>query len=184
MTSIERTASARVQRVPETWPVVHLESEIPEWCHLSVDGHVTHPRRFTLTDLGVLGTEDRSVDFHCVWGWSRPAVHWTGVGVGRLLALAGGHGSHVTVHAASGEYSACLPVEDAARGVLAWARDGEPLAAQEGGPLRFVPPAELWAYKGVKWVQRLTVGDQFVAGFWESRIADPVGRIPNEVVLP
>jgi hypothetical protein len=34
-------------------------------------------------------------------------------------------------------------------------------------------------------VQRLTVGDRFVPGFWESRIGDPVGRIPtDEVVLP
>ena len=88
------------------------------------------------------------------------------------------------MHAASDEYSACLPVDDAARGFLAWARDGEPLAAEEGGPLRFVPPPELWGYKGVKWAQRLSVGDRFVAGFWESRIGDPVGRIPEEVVLP
>jgi hypothetical protein len=28
------------------------------------------------------------------------------------------------------------------------------------------------------------VGDRFVPGFWESRIGDPVGRIPEEVVLP
>jgi len=176
---------ARVQRVPEQWPIVHLESEIPAWSHLAVDGHVAHSRRLTLDDLALLGVEEREIDFHCVWGWSRPAVRWTGVGVGRVLALAGVQGSHVTVQAASDEYSACLPVEDAARGFLAWARDGEPLVPEEGGPLRFVPPPELWGYKGVKWAQRLTVSDRFVPGFWESRIGDPVGRIPrDEVVLP
>ena len=41
----------------------------------------------------------------------------------------------------------------------------------------FVPPPELWGYKGVKWAQRITVGDRFVPGFWESRIGDPVTRI-------
>jgi DMSO/TMAO reductase YedYZ molybdopterin-dependent catalytic subunit len=185
MTSIEKVAVTRVQRVPEVWPIVHLESELPEWQHVAVDGHVAHARVFTLADLAALGTEERAIDFHCVWGWSRPAVRWTGVGLDRVLDVVGVQGTHVTVHAASDEYSACLPVEDAARGFLAWARDGDALARDEGGPLRFVPPAELWGYKGVKWAQRLTVGDRFVPGFWESRIGDPVGRIPrDEVVLP
>jgi DMSO/TMAO reductase YedYZ molybdopterin-dependent catalytic subunit len=133
------TAHARVQRVPEAWPVVHLESEIPEWSHLVVDGHVTHARRCTLADLATLGAEERAVDFHCVWGWSRPQVRWTGVGVDRVLALVGAQGSHVTAHAASDEYSACLPVEDAARAFLAWARDGQPL----------VPEASRWSPRKV-----------------------------------
>jgi DMSO/TMAO reductase YedYZ molybdopterin-dependent catalytic subunit len=183
MTSNPQTVE-RVQRVPEQWPVVHLESEIPTWEHLAVDGHVAHPRRFSLADLAALDVEERAIDFHCVWGWSRPQVRWTGVGLDRLLALVGVKGSHVTVHAASDEYSACLPVSDAARGFLAWARDGNPLIREEGGPVRFVPPADLWGYKGVKWAQRLTVGDRFVAGFWESRIGDPVGTIPDEVIRP
>ena len=179
------TVPPRVQRVPEQWPVVHLESQIPKWTHLVVDGHVAHARRFALADLAALGPEEREIDFHCVWGWSRPAVRWTGVGVDRLLTLVGARDGYVTVDAASDEYSACLPFDDAARGFLAWARDGEPLAAEEGGPLRFVPPPELWGYKGVKWAQRLTLGDRFVPGFWESRIGDPVGVIPHEeVVLP
>jgi DMSO/TMAO reductase YedYZ molybdopterin-dependent catalytic subunit len=178
------TAVERVQRVPEAWPIVHLESAIPEWCDLVVDGHVAHPRRFTIADLAALDDEERDIDFHCVWGWSRPDVRWAGVGLDRVLTLAGARGSHVTVHAASEQYSACLPIEDARRGFLAWGRDGASLAHQEGGPLRFVQPAELWGYKGVKWAQRVTVGDRFVAGFWENRIGDPVGRIPDEVVLP
>ena len=175
---------ARVQRVPEAWPVVHLESVIPEWDHVAVDGHVAHARRFTLADLAALDTEERVIDFHCVWGWSRPQERWTGIGLDRVLSVVGASGSFVTVHSASDQYSACLPVEDARRGFLAWQRDGEPLAAVEGGPVRFVPPPELWGYKGVKWADRVSVGDRFVAGFWESRIGDPVGRIPSEVVLP
>jgi DMSO/TMAO reductase YedYZ molybdopterin-dependent catalytic subunit len=174
----------RVQRVPEQWPVVHLEPEIPEWEHFSLDGHVTHVRHFSMAELALLDVEERIIDFHCVWGWSRPRERWTGVGLGRVLDLVGATGSYVTVHSASDQYSACLPIEDARRGFLAWARDGEPLRDVEGGPVRFVPPPELWGYKGVKWADRARVGDRFVAGFWESRIGDPVGRIPPEVVLP
>jgi DMSO/TMAO reductase YedYZ molybdopterin-dependent catalytic subunit len=178
------TEVTRVQRVPESWPVVHLEAEVPAWAFLAVDGSVAHPRRFALNDLATLGTETREIDFHCVWGWSRPRVRWTGVGLDRLLAVSGVQGSHVTVRSASDDYSACLPVEVAARGFLAWAREGESLGLEAGGPLRFVPPPELWAYKGVKWAQWVTVGHEFAPGFWESRIGDPVGNIPPEVILP
>jgi DMSO/TMAO reductase YedYZ molybdopterin-dependent catalytic subunit len=174
----------RVQRVPERWPVVHLEAEVPHWPALLVDGMVAHGRRFDLGALQALDAEERTIDFHCVWGWSRPQERWTGIGLDRLLALVEPRGSHVTVTAASDDYSACIPVDVAAQGFLAWARDGEPLAPAEGGPLRFVPPPELWAYKGVKWASRVTVGDRFVAGFWESRIGDPAGVIPEEVVRP
>lgn len=174
----------RVQRVPERWPVVHLEPEVPEWEHFLVEGHVAHPRRLRLDDLARLGTEERVIDFHCVWGWSRPRECWTGVGLDVVLELAGATGSHVTVHSASDRYSTCLPIDDARRGFLAWARDGDTLRALEGGPLRFVPPPELWGYKGVKWADRVHVGDRFAPGFWESRIGDPVGRIPTEVQLP
>lgn len=177
----------RVQRVPERWPVVHLEAEVPQWSGLVVDGMVAHGRRFDLAALHALGAEERTIDFHCVWGWSRPQERWTGVGLDRLLALvepAGPGASHVCVTAASDDYSACIPLEIAARGFLAWARDGRPLPPLEGGPVRFVPPPELWAYKGVKWAARVTVGDRFVAGFWESRIGDPAGVIPDTVVLP
>ena len=103
----------RVQRVPERWPVVHLEPEIPEWCDLRVDGHVAHERRFSMAELALLEPEERVIDFHCVWGWSRPQERWTGIGLDRVLAVVGASGSFVTVHSASDQYSACLPVEDA-----------------------------------------------------------------------
>jgi len=177
-------STARVQLVPATWPLLHLEGEIPEWQGLVVDGMVRHPRRFGLTDLRALGVEQRCVPVHCVWGWSRPDPVWTGVGLDRLLEVVEPQGSWVTVASGSGVYSSCLPVADAACGLLTWARDGEPLSPDGGGPLRFVPPPVYWAYKGVKWAARLTVVDGFRPGFWEARVADPIGRIPPEVVMP
>ncbi len=174
----------RVQRVPETWPILHLESDIPAWSALSVDGLVSRPRRFSIDDLRTLGTRERALAVHCVWGWSRTDPVWEGIGMDRLLEFVGPLGDHVTIRAASDTYSACLPIADAARGMLAWGRDGEPLTAEHGGPVRYLPPDDHWGYKGVKWAARVTVGDRFVAGFWESRVADPKGRIPDEVELP
>jgi DMSO/TMAO reductase YedYZ molybdopterin-dependent catalytic subunit len=174
----------RIQRVPESWPVVHLEDQPPAWDGLTVGGHVMHPRRFDLADLAALGAAVVTMDFHCVWGWSRPATVWEGVPMARVLEVVRPEAGFVTVGSTSGVYSACLPAADAGRGVLAWARDGVTLAPDAGGPLRFVPPADYWAYKGVKWAGRIEVVDRFVPGFWEAKVADPVGLVPDDVVRP
>lgn len=174
----------RVQRVATSWPTLHLEAEIPRVEGLLVDGAVRHPRRFTLDQLRALGVVEREIALHCVWGWSRLGARWQGVDCAALLELAEPEGGWVTVASASGVYSACLPVADASRGILAWARDGEPLRPESGGPLRFVGPPEYWAYKGVKWATRLTVSDQFRPGPWEAKVADPIGRIPDAGVGP
>lgn len=174
----------RVQRVPSEWPVLHLEPEVPSWDGLVVDGLVRRPARLDLAGVAALGSERRVVPVHCVWGWSRPEATWEGIGMERLFDCVEPLGGYVTVRGASNAYSSCLPVADAAAGMLVWRRDGEDLPAEAGGPLRFLPPPTYWAYKGVKWAARVTVVDRFVPGFWEIRVADPIGRIPGEVELP
>jgi DMSO/TMAO reductase YedYZ molybdopterin-dependent catalytic subunit len=176
----------RVQRVPEAWPVLHLEADVPGWDGLDVDGLVRAPRRFELGDLQSLGASDHHVPLHCVWGWSRPDARWYGISLARLLGAVGTDrgATHVIVESASDTYSCCLPLGDAMDGVLAWSREGAPLAPEAGGPLRYVGPSSFWGYKGVKWAARVRVTDHFVPGFWESKVADPEGRIPMEVELP
>lgn len=174
----------RVQRVPNDWPLVHLEEEPAEVTSLRIDGQVRHSRTLPLAALPAFGVVTEEVAVHCVWGWSRPQTRWTGVRVADVLDTAGTEGGWAVVSSASGTYSSCLPVEDAARGLLVWERDGEPLASESGGPLRFVAPPTYWAYKHVKWACRITVVDSFSPGFWEAKVADPLGRIPEEVELP
>lgn len=174
----------RVQRVPSEWPVVHLEATPAPVDDLTIDGLVVHPRVLSLPSLEVFSPVESSVPVHCVWGWSRPDARWVGVRLGDVLDLADARGAWVTVASASGTYSSCLPIADASRGILAWERDGLPLSADAGGPLRFVAPPEYWAYKHVKWATRVSVLDEFRPGFWESKVADPHGRIPEEVVRP
>ena len=173
----------RVQLVPDSWPTLHLEGSIPDWDGLIIGEIVRRPVTFDLGALERLAAEEVSVAVHCVWGWSRTDASWTGVRLGRLLEGAGALGSWVTVRSSSGVYSSCLPAADAARGLLAWARDGAALAPEAGGPLRFLPPEAYWAYKGVNWAAQVTVGDRFVPGLWECRVADPLGRIPSDVAL-
>lgn len=173
-----------MQRVPEVWPILHLEAAPPSWRDLTVDGLVTRRLRLDLDALAAIGVEHRRLAVHCVWGWSRTDPTWTGVPLGRVLERCEPASSFVTVRAASGVYSSCLPLVDAADGFLAWARDGERLPPEAGGPLRFLPPPGYWGYKGVKWAARVTVVDRFVPGTWETKVSDPEGRIPPDVELP
>ncbi len=166
--------------------MLHLEATPPEWSGLTVGGMVRSSGRFDLAGLRELGPVQLSMALHCVWGWSRPRITWDGIPFDRLLETAGVDptATYVVIEAASDTYSSCLPLDDAARGVLAWARDGETLGPEAGGPLRYVGPPTYWGYKGVKWASRITLTDQFTAGFWESKVADPLGRIPEEIELP
>jgi DMSO/TMAO reductase YedYZ molybdopterin-dependent catalytic subunit len=170
-------------------PPVHLEARVPPlegtWT-LRVDGLVERPLELSLEALRQLPRADRAMDLHCVWGWSRRGCRWSGVAVSALLDIAGAdaEATVATVAAVEGPYASCLHLADARAGLLAWALDGEPLAPENGWPLRFVQPSWLWGYKGVKWVGRITVGDRFVPGFWEAKTGDPEGRVPPEVLCP
>lgn len=158
--------------------MLHLEQEIPSVERVTVDGLVSAPRSYSLQQLQRLAPERAVVPLHCVWGWSRPTATWDGVPLKRILDASRARGDFVVVHSASGAYSSCLPIADAMRGMLAWGRDGDPLPPEAGGPLRFVAPAEYWGYKSIKWVSRVAVVAHFSPGLWESKVADPIGRIP------
>jgi DMSO/TMAO reductase YedYZ molybdopterin-dependent catalytic subunit len=52
------------------------------------------------------------------------------------------------------------------------------LAREHGAPVRVVIP-EMYGYKGVKWVERITLGADAQPGYWEQRGYDTdawVGR--------
>ena len=88
----------------------------PTWGALRVDG----PRRAGGSSLArrisqLLDREEREIDFHCVWGCLARGALDRG-GCQSLLELVGAKGSHVTVHATSDDYSACLPMEERRRG--------------------------------------------------------------------
>lgn len=128
--------------------------------------------------------EERVWDLNCVWGWTRPRCRWQGIPAARLIDAAGPlpEASYVLVTAKDDHYKSCLTIERARSSLLAWRLDGEDLVPEHGWPLRLVAPPTKWAYKGVKWVNRLTVIDSFTPGFWEELVGDPHGDIPQEVL--
>lgn len=137
-----------------------------------------------MDDVHALGGITRYIDLHCVWGWSRPGSRWDGVHLNALVAQARplSEARYVLVSARSSPYASCVTLEEARDGVFAWRVDERDLKPDRGWPLRFVTPAYKWAYKSVKWVERLTFLEDFRPGMWEERVGDPKGNVPWDVL--
>lgn len=173
-----------MQRPTVEFPVVHLEATIPapkEWT-FSIEGLVRLPKLWSIHALREMRVEERVWDLHCVWGWTRPGLRWEGVGLGRLIDVAGPlpRATHTMARQIDGPYASCLTLEEACASLLAWRVDGDELPAEHGGPLRLVTPPNKWGYKGVKWVGRLVLIPSFMPGFWEEMVGNPQGDIPLE----
>ena len=50
--------------------------------------------------------------------------------------------------------------------MLAYEMDGKPLPQEHGAPVRVVIP-DMYGYKNVKWVKRITLVSQQELGYWE-----------------
>lgn len=169
------------RRVPN-WPVLDLgdlpEIDLAKW-RLEIEGRVERPTVLTWQDFMALPQVEEESDFHCVTTWSRFDMRFGGVRFRDVIAHAGGaKGSAKFVvttgydeDPSSGEpYTTNLPLEEAMREdvLLVHSWDGAPLPPEHGGPCRMVTP-QLYAWKGAKWIRRITLLDHDEPGFWERR---------------
>jgi DMSO/TMAO reductase YedYZ molybdopterin-dependent catalytic subunit len=183
---MERPLADRVQRIVDTdVPILHLEPEMPTgiW-DVVIDGAVEHEMRIPIDRIHEMGRISRYIDLHCVWGWSRPDCHWEGVHLNALIADAKPEADarFVLVTARESPYASCVTIEEARDGLFAWRLAGQDIKVDRGWPLRFVTPGYKWAYKSVKWVERITFLDHFAPGMWEERVGDPKGDISWDVL--
>jgi DMSO/TMAO reductase YedYZ molybdopterin-dependent catalytic subunit len=110
-------------------------------------------------------------DIHCVTTWTKLDTQWEGVLFDDVLTDAGVEPPTAFVLAHSyGGYSTNVPVADLAQGkaMVAINYDGQPLAADHGGPARLLVP-HLYFWKSAKWVNGLQFTTRDEAGFWELR---------------
>lgn len=169
------------QRQAKNWPVLDLgdQPEIaPDTWRLTIDGLVDREITLTWADFLALPQVDDVSDFHCVTTWSRMDIAWRGVRFVDLVAVAGPHpgATHVVTTGydhdpSSGEpYTTNLSLEEACKPdvLLVHTADGAPLPLEHGGPCRMITP-QLYAWKGAKWIRRITLLDHDESGFWERR---------------
>jgi DMSO/TMAO reductase YedYZ molybdopterin-dependent catalytic subunit len=164
------------QYIPRGWPVLHygpVPKFKPDTWDFKVFGSTAsgEEQRWTWSDFGSLPRAEVDADFHCVTKFSLLDSTWRGVSTSTLLALAPPRADvgHVMVWAEYG-YSANMTLADfaAVDSLFVTHRDGEPLTAEHGFPLRLVVP-HLYAWKGPKWARGVEYLTEDRRGFWEER---------------
>ncbi len=158
------------------WRIYTVAATMPTFdrttWRLRIDGLVRHPIELTYDQLLALPRAEQVSTFHCVTGWTVTGVHWAGVRFHDLLALAeplpGAHAAHFV--SAEVPYDDYLTLTDTALPdvMLAYGMDGGPLPQEHGAPVRVVIP-EMYGYKNVKWVNRITLVDRQGSGYWEQQ---------------
>ncbi len=162
------------QRLVTTWPILHV-GEVPGFDEatwdLRVFGRVERPLRLTYAELRDLPVVRVRADFHCVTGWTTLDNLWEGVAFRSLAEAARPRpeAAWVLVHCEGG-YTANLSLEALLDDdvLLAWGRNGEPLAPEHGFPLRLVVPKR-YGWKSAKWVRGLEFLAENRRGYWEER---------------
>jgi DMSO/TMAO reductase YedYZ molybdopterin-dependent catalytic subunit len=154
------------------WPVLTAEAtprSTPENASVRIDGLVRQERSWTYDDLQQLPPSAYAGDIHCVTTWSKFGTTFGGVSLDTLLELVAPRATatHVLVESVSG-YTTNLPLEHVrgGRAWIVWTYDGSPLPPEHGGPLRLLVP-HLYFWKSAKWVERITLLDREIQGFWE-----------------
>jgi DMSO/TMAO reductase YedYZ molybdopterin-dependent catalytic subunit len=171
----ERAVADRLppgQYLTQKWPVLHYSGvpkvDLATW-DFSIDGEVNQPVRLTYAEFSKLPRRTVTADVHCVTRWSMLDSSWAGVPVSevmKLVELKPG-ASHVMVRAEQG-FTANLSLDDFLRdeNMFVDTRNGEPISAEHGWPLRlFVPHLYFW--KSAKWVRGLELMHGDRPGFWE-----------------
>jgi DMSO/TMAO reductase YedYZ molybdopterin-dependent catalytic subunit len=157
----------RIYTVADTMPVFDRAT----W-RLKVDGLVGRLLELSYEQLLALPKVEQVSTFHCVTGWIVDGVHWGGVRFHDLLASAAPLPAAHAAHFISAEipYDDYLALDDLslADAMLAYEMDGRPLPQEHGAPVRVVIP-EMYGYKNVKWVERITLVPRQGAGYWEQR---------------
>jgi len=143
----------------------------PQDFRLNVDGLVKRPLSLTIAELEALPSLSIVRPFQCVTGWRVDAVHWTGVPLRHLLELAGvaGGAKALRLFSFDGVYTESLTLDQAQLPdvLVAYKMLGGPVSREHGGPVRLYVP-EMYGYKSIKWLQRISVVDQVVPGYWEN----------------
>ena len=170
------------QHETEKFPVLS-KSGTPEFdpdaWEFRVFGAVEEELTFSWEEFCELPRTTQRQDFHCVTGWSKLDVEFTGVPFPTLAERAGvsEDAVHVMFYAMD-DYTTDLALDQCMRREVLFTHelDGEPLPPDHGGPLRVVTPHR-YAYKGAKWVTGVEFLTEPERGYWEKRgysdTADP-----------
>ncbi|CAI6086474.1 Protein-methionine-sulfoxide reductase catalytic subunit MsrP [Paenibacillus sp. JJ-100] len=155
---------------------VYTVTPIPSFSNANwsfrIDGLVERAQIWNWEQFLKLSRTVQVSDFHCVTGWSVYKNTWEGIPLKHFLEKAGVKpGAHsVKFYSADGVYTDAITMEQAQMDdiIISVMHDGKSIPADLGGPVRLVIP-QMYAYKSVKWLNRIEVIDTEHIGYWEER---------------
>ena len=144
----------------------------PQQFRLMLNGEVNNPLSLSLSQIQKMPLTSMVIQHVCVEGWAA-VVQWGGLKLSDLIALVQPKPSarYVYFKSADGYYeswdlaSALHP-----QTLMAYQKDGQPLSADHGAPLRLASPVKL-GYKLSKWVTQITFVSELSPrqGYWEDQ---------------
>ncbi|WP_405170801.1 molybdopterin-dependent oxidoreductase [Paenibacillus sp. FSL H8-0280] len=155
---------------------VYTVTPIPSFSNANwsfrIDGLVERAQVWNWEQFVKLARTVQVSDFHCVTGWSVYKNTWEGISLAQLLKQAGvkPEAHSVKFYSGDGVYTDAITMDQAQMEdiMVAVMHDGKPIPADLGGPVRLVIP-QMYAYKSVKWLNRIELIDSEHIGYWEER---------------
>ncbi|NHN29039.1 molybdopterin-dependent oxidoreductase [Paenibacillus sp. S3N08] len=169
----------------EKWPILH-EGDVysfqeAQW-NFKLFGEVSKEINLSFQEMMKLPRTITTVDMHCVTTWSKFDTTFEGIALHELLKLVEvePHAKYVKVYGYLNNnpfgYSANMPLEallgDDSLFVCRWKdayHDWQDITPKHGYPLRFIPPASFYLWKGSKWATGIEFMKEDAAGYWEQR---------------
>lgn len=144
----------------------------PATFRLTIEGEVDRPMQLSMADIQNLPLTSMVIRHVCVEGWAA-IVQWNGVRLRDLVALVQPKSGtrYVYFQSADGYYESWdLPSALHPQTLMAYQKNGQPLSAENGAPLRLAAPIKL-GYKQSKWVTRIVLSTHLLPqkGYWEDR---------------
>jgi len=138
---------------------------------LKVHGAVKSPFEVDYEALLKLPQVEKTVDVHCVTGWSMLGGVWKGVQVAALAELAGvkSDARFVIFEAAHG-FTSNVPLKEATAdsALITYRLNGKPFSLDHGAPVRGLVP-DLYFWKSAKWITGVKFVREDQPGYWETR---------------
>ncbi|NJJ39538.1 molybdopterin-dependent oxidoreductase [Paenibacillus apii] len=166
---------------------VYTVTDIPSFDNsnwsFTVDGLVDNKLNWNWEQFVNLPREVQVSDFHCITGWSVYKNTWEGIPLAKLLDMASVQNGAASVKFYSGDgvYTDSLTLEQARMDdiLVAVMHDGKPITNELGGPVRLIVP-QMYAYKSVKWLNRIELIEGDHVGYWEQRGYDTDAWLPGK----
>jgi DMSO/TMAO reductase YedYZ molybdopterin-dependent catalytic subunit len=167
----------------ENWPILHqgdvYDFNEEKW-NFRLFGEVKKETSLSFTEVMKLPKTVSTIDMHCVTTWSKFANEFEGIAMRELINLVeiDEDVKYVKIYGYyNGDrfgYSANLPLEsllgDDALFVYRWKdqnHEWQDITPKHGYPLRLIPPASFYLWKGTKWASGIRFMKEDEAGFWE-----------------